>query len=66
MKSCYFCQNGITYVDYKNRQILKNFINTQGKILPPKRTGACTTHQRELAQAVKRARVMAMLPFTNK
>ncbi len=65
MKACFFCQNGITFIDYKNTEILRNFINSHAKILGPKRTGLCQKHQRELAKAVKRARVMALLPYTN-
>jgi len=47
-------------------QMLQRFINTYKKILPRKRTGTCSTHQRKLATAVKRARVMALLPYLNR
>lgn len=63
-KSCYFCLNNITEVDYKDAQNLRRFINSYMKILPTKRTGTCSWHQRKLATAIKRARVMALLPFT--
>lgn len=62
-KECYFCVNNIDDVDYKDVNILKNFINSYMKILPPKRTGACSWHQRKVATAIKRARVMALMPF---
>ncbi len=65
-KQCYFCQNNIKEVDYKEIQLLRRFINSYGKIFPKKRTGVCSKHQRKLAIAIKRARIMAMLPFVNK
>ncbi|MBU2264902.1 30S ribosomal protein S18 [Patescibacteria group bacterium] len=65
-KSCYFCTENINELDYKNTQLLRNFLSGQGKILPPRRTGTCTKHQRLLATAIKRARFMALLPFTSK
>lgn len=64
VKQCHFCVNNINEIDYKNTDLLRNFINSYFKILPPKRTGACAWHQRKLATAVKSARVMALLPFT--
>lgn len=65
-KSCYFCQENIDYIDYKNAQTLRNFLSGQAKILPPRRTGVCHKHQQALARAIKRARFMALLPFTNR
>lgn len=65
-KQCYFCLNNLQEVDYKEAQILHRFINSYAKILPKKRTGVCSAHQRKLAKAIKRARVMALLPFVNK
>ena len=65
-KQCYFCINNIKEIDYKNTQTLRRFINSYMKILPRKRTGTCSWHQRKLAVAIKRARIMALLPFTNK
>lgn len=65
-KSCYFCKNNVQYVDYKESEFLRNFINFQGKIYPRKKTGVCTKHQRSLAQAVKRARTMALLSATSR
>ena len=65
-KQCYFCVNNLKDVDYKDANFLRRFINSYGKILPKKRTGTCSKHQRKLAIAIKRARVMAILPFVNK
>ncbi|MFH0840676.1 MAG: 30S ribosomal protein S18 [bacterium] len=65
-KECYFCANNIKEIDYKKTDDLKNFTNSYGQILSKKRTGVCAKHQRKLATAVKRARIMALLIFTNR
>ncbi|MFH1254901.1 MAG: 30S ribosomal protein S18 [bacterium] len=65
-KQCFFCVNNIKDIDYKDANLLRRFINSYGKIFPKKRTGTCSKHQRKLAIAIKRARIMAILPFTNK
>ena len=65
-KYCYFCVNNIDYIDYKNWQQLKKFTSSYGKIVPKRRSGACSSHQRELSQAIKRARFMAFLPYLSK
>ncbi len=65
-KSCYFCQNKIDHIDYKDAYLLRRFLNSQGKIYPPKRYGTCAKHQRRLTQAIKRARIMALVPFVIK
>jgi small subunit ribosomal protein S18 len=62
-KECYFCANNLTEIDYKDINTLRKYINIYKKILPRKRTGNCSWHQRKLAMAIKRARIMAMLPF---
>ena len=59
-----FCASKIEYVDYKNVEQLKKFLTERGKILPHRVTGNCAKHQRQLARAIKRARFMALLPFT--
>ncbi|MCX6796732.1 MAG: 30S ribosomal protein S18 [Candidatus Falkowbacteria bacterium] len=64
-KSCHFCVNNLREIDYKDIRTLQRFINVYKKILPRKRTGLCSWHQRKLATAIKRARIMALLPFTN-
>lgn len=65
-KFCFFCVNGIEDIDYKNKNILQKFVSNYAKILPSRRMGACAKHQRHLAQAVKRARYMALLPYVNR
>jgi len=65
-KNCHFCQNNVRDIDYKDTQTLRRFISSYAKIVPRKRSGVCSKHQRKLATAIKRARVMAILPFTNK
>ncbi|MCX6786087.1 MAG: 30S ribosomal protein S18 [Candidatus Komeilibacteria bacterium] len=65
-KYCHFCVNGMEEIDYKNWQQLQRFTSSYGKIVPRRRSGVCTTHQRKVAEAIKRARIMALLPFTNK
>jgi len=65
-KACYFCVNNIKYVDYKDTQVLQKFISSFGKIAPKRRSGLCSKHQRKVAQAIKRARIMALLPFVVK
>ena len=63
-KVCALCANKDLVLDYKNAEQLKKFVNEKGKILPRRATGACTKHQREITQAVKRARHIAILPYT--
>jgi small subunit ribosomal protein S18 len=62
-KSCYFCQEKIEEIDYKDVPLLRRFISPRAKILPVRRTGTCAKHQRMLSKAIKRARRMALLPF---
>ena len=62
-KYCRFKKNGINYVDYKDPQFLKKFLNEQGKILPRRLTGTSLKYQRKVATAVKRARHLAFLPY---
>jgi small subunit ribosomal protein S18 len=61
-KVCFFTQNGIV-PDYKEVDILRRFVNERGKIVPRRLTGTSAANQRKLAQAVKRARYLALLPF---
>ncbi len=65
VKECFFCVNQLE-VDYKDVRTLRRFMNFYMKILPGKRTGTCAWHQRKLATAVKRARVMALVSSTHK
>lgn len=62
-KYCRFKKNGIKYVDYKDPEFLKKFLNEQGKILPRRITGTSLKYQRKVATAVKRSRQVALLPF---
>ncbi len=63
-KYCRFKRYGIKYVDFKDPDFLKGFVNEQGKILPRRLTGNSLKYQRKVAQAVKRARKLALLPYT--
>ena len=62
-KYCRFKKSGIKYIDYKDPEFLKKFLNEQGKILPRRITGTSLKYQRRLATAVKRARQIALLPY---
>jgi small subunit ribosomal protein S18 len=62
-KYCRFKKSGIKYIDYKDADFLLKFINEQGKILPRRLTGTSTKYQRKVAQAVKRARHLSLLPY---
>ncbi len=66
MRQDYFSSNNIKHIDYKDTDILKRFLNANGKIMSHKRTGVTSKNQRDLAIAVKRARFMALLPFVAK
>lgn len=65
-KQCYFCVKHIEEIDYKDVQTLHRFISPFGQILSRKKTGACALHQRKLAKAIKRARIVGLLPFVKK
>ncbi len=60
---CVFCQEKATSIDYKDVNRLRKFIADSGKMLPRRMTGTCAKHQRQLATAIKRARIAALLPF---
>ncbi len=62
-QQCYFSQNNIKYIDYKDTAILKKFLNPHGRIISRKKTGVSAKSQRALASAVKRARFMGLLPY---
>ncbi len=62
-KYCRFKKSGIKYIDYKDPEFLKKFLNEQGKILPRRLTGNSLKFQRRVAQAIKRARHLALLPY---
>jgi len=63
MKQCYFCENNIKHIDYKDTEILKKFLNPHARMISRKKTGVCAKSQRQLAEAVKRSRYIGLLPF---
>ncbi|MEE8131652.1 MAG: 30S ribosomal protein S18 [Candidatus Paceibacterota bacterium] len=63
---CFFCSQNLKEVDYKETELLKRFISGQAKIIDPKHTGTCAKHQRMLSRAIKRARIMGLLPFVKR
>ncbi|GFI55367.1 30S ribosomal protein S18 [Clostridiales bacterium] len=62
-KVCIFCEDKIQYIDYKDTVRLRKFVSERGKILPRRISGACAKHQRQLTTAIKRARVVALMPY---
>jgi len=62
-KVCAFCNDKAESIDYKDTAKLKRYITEKGKIIPRRTTGVCACHQRELTTAIKRARVMGLLPY---
>jgi small subunit ribosomal protein S18 len=62
-KPCKFCQEGVSFIDYKDYRKLRKFMTDRGKITPRRITGTCAKHQRVLAMAIKRARMIALVPF---
>ena len=62
-KVCAFCQEKVQFIDYKDVNRLKKYITEGGKILPRRMSGVCGMHQRELSNAIKKARIVALLPF---
>lgn len=65
-KVCQFCTDKNLNIDYKNTDLLRRSITEEGKIRPRRQTGTCALHQRAVAGAIKRARHIALLPFTGK
>ena len=64
-KFCRFTAEGVTEIDYKDLDTLKNYITETGKIVPSRITGTSAKYQRQLARAVKRARALALLPYSD-
>jgi small subunit ribosomal protein S18 len=62
-KQCYFSQNNIKHIDYKEVDLLKKFLNPHARMISRKKTGVTAKNQRKLAEAVKRARFLGLLPF---
>jgi len=63
-KVCQFCADKISHIDYKDVPKLRRYLSERGKILPRRMTGTCADHQRQLTVAIKRARHVALLPYT--
>jgi small subunit ribosomal protein S18 len=63
-KVCQFCADKTENIDYKDVEKLKKYITDRGKILPKRVTGTCAIHQRDVTRAIKRARIVALLPYT--
>lgn len=63
-KKCLFCTNPEVRIDYKELNTIQRFISPRGKILPRRTTGVCAKHQRKLNTTIKRARIIALFPFT--
>lgn len=64
-KQCNFCADKVEVVDYKDVSRLRRYITERGKILPRRITGNCAHHQRQITGAIKKARIMALLPYTS-
>ncbi|MCI5697736.1 MAG: 30S ribosomal protein S18 [Clostridiales bacterium] len=62
-KICQFCADKSQPIDYKDVEKLKKFVSERGKILPKRVTGTCALHQRDVTKAIKRARIVALLPY---
>ena len=64
-KFCYFKENGITEIDYKDLKLLRRFVNDQGKIMPRRVTGTSAKMHRKVVRAIKRSRTIALMPFVD-
>ena len=60
---CRFCEEGVSYIDYKDDKRLTRFTTEQGKIIPRRTSGTCAIHQRQLVSAIKVARELALIPY---
>ncbi|OHA81229.1 MAG: 30S ribosomal protein S18 [Candidatus Yonathbacteria bacterium RIFCSPHIGHO2_01_FULL_51_10] len=63
MNQCFFSQNNVKHIDYKNTDIIRKFLTPSASIMPRRRSGVCSKHQRMLSLAVKRARFLGLLPY---
>jgi small subunit ribosomal protein S18 len=63
-KVCRFCSETTTLIDYKNPQLLRSFITDRGKMVPRRISGSCAKHQRSISTAIRRARMLALLPIS--
>jgi small subunit ribosomal protein S18 len=62
-KTCYCCENQVLLIDYKDDRLLGRFVSDRGKIVPRRISGTCARHQRAVARAIKRSRVLGLLPY---
>jgi small subunit ribosomal protein S18 len=65
-QQCFFCSQNLKNIDYKETELLRRFVSSQAKIIDPRHTSVCAKHQRKLAEAIKRARFMGLLPYVRK
>lgn len=66
-RQCVFCSQNIQHeLDYRDVETLRKFVSSQAKIIDPRHTGVCAKHQRRVARAIKRARIMGLLPFVSR
>lgn len=66
IKQCFFCTNNRNILDYKDSELLRRFMSSQAKIYPRRKSGLCASHQRRMAFAIKRARFLALVPYTTR
>ncbi|OGZ33281.1 MAG: 30S ribosomal protein S18 [Candidatus Portnoybacteria bacterium RBG_13_40_8] len=66
MRDCYFCKRNIKDIDYKDTENLSRFLDPLCKIKSRRRSGTCAKHQRKLSRAIKKARILGLLPFTSR
>lgn len=64
-KVCQFCAEKIEDIDYKDVELLQKYVTDRGKILPKRVTGTCAHHQRVVAKAIKRSRIVALMPYVS-
>ena len=64
-RQCNFCADKVEYIEYKDISKLRRYITERGKILPRRITGNCANHQRQITSAIKRARIVALMPYTS-
>ena len=65
-KQCYFCATNAVVIDYKNAEMLRKFITPQAQITKKQKNGTCALHQRKLAEAIKRARFLGLVPYVSR
>lgn len=64
-KVCKFCEEKIPFIDYKNVDLLRHFVPERGRVMPKRLSGVCSSHQRQLRNAIKRGRMLALLPYAS-